>query len=138
MYAECNTAGYGHAYERRMRGHHGFMGGHRRAKYNVPVNINEQPGSFEVWVYATGFDKENIKISVSGDVLYITGTRQLAGDEPNFTSQEFPVKSFERKLGLNEKVDVDAITARQENGVLIVSLPKSKEAQQPARDIKVD
>ena len=136
MYAGCNTAGYGHAYGRRGMGHGAWMGGYRRPKYNVPVNIDEWPDSFEVSVYATGFDKANIKLSVVDDVLYISGTRVIA-TEPKFTMQEFPVKSFERVIGLNGQVDAAGITAKQENGVLVVTLPKTKEAMQPARDINV-
>jgi HSP20 family protein len=141
MYAGCNTAGYGYAYGRRSRylsgGGGAWMGGYRRPKYNVPVNIDEWPDSFEVSVYATGFEKANIKLSVVDDVLYISGTRVIA-TEPKFTMQEFPVKSFERVIGLNGQVDAAGITAKQENGVLVVTLPKTREAMQPARDINVE
>jgi len=90
-------------------------------------------------VYATGFDKANIKLSVVEDVLYITGTRNVDDSyKPNFTKQEFPVKSFERVISLNGKIDTTAIRARQENGVLIVTLPKTAEAQRPAQEINVD
>lgn len=137
MYGGCNTAGYGHAYGRHGFGRGHFMGGYRRPKYNVPVNIDEKQDRFEVWVYAAGFDKANIKLSVTDDVLHISGTRTVAA-EPHFTMQEFPVKSFERVVGLNGQVDVAAISAKQENGVLVVTLPKTSEAQQPARDISVE
>ena len=100
-------------------------------KNNVPVNIIENDNAFAVHVYALGFDKENIRISVSDDLLYITGTRTLEeGQDPNFVRQEYPIKSFERVIQLNEKVNVETISARQENGVLIVTLPKKPETPQ--------
>jgi len=140
MYGRCNTAGYGPAYGR--RGHHfdryGF-GGYRRPKYNVPVNIEEKEDHYEVTLYATGFDKEHIKLSVADDVLYITGTRTIdENNKPNFTKQEFPVKSFERVISLNGQVDTSGIKARQENTVLIITMPKTAEAQKPAQEINVD
>lgn len=140
MYGRCNTAGYGPAYGRRGRHFEGYgFGGYRRPKYNVPVNIEEKEDSYEVTVYATGFDKENIKLSVVDDVLYITGTRTIdESSKPNFTKQEFPVKSFERVISLHGQVDASGIKARQENGVLIVTLPKTAEAQKPAQEISVD
>jgi HSP20 family protein len=71
--------------------------------------------------------------------LYISGTRTLSEDEePNFSRQEFPVKSFERVLNLNGQVDTENISARQENGMLIITLPKTADAQKPAQEIKVD
>ncbi|CAN5164088.1 hypothetical protein BH11BAC6_BH11BAC6_16940 [soil metagenome] len=141
MHGRCNTAGFRPAYERRDRhfGQQPFGGAFRRPKYNVPVNIEETENSYEVKVYATGFDKENIKLSVVEDILYITGTRTLdENNKPNFTKQEFPVKSFERVISLNGQVDTAGIKARQENGVLIVTLPKTTAAQTPAQEINVD
>jgi HSP20 family protein len=60
------------------------------------------------------------------------------GEEPNFSLQEFPIKSFERALNLNGRVDTTNISAKQENGILIITLPKTVEAQKPAQEIKVD
>jgi HSP20 family protein len=117
----------------------GWAPGFRRPKYNVPVNIDDKPDRFIVSVYATGFSKENIKLSVSEDVLNISGTRAIdENDEPNFAKQEFPVKNFERMISLEGQVDVGGITAKQEDGILYIILPKTEEAKQPARDINVD
>lgn len=61
-----------------------FRGVYRRPKYNVPVNISETETAFEVQVYATGFDKEHITISVIDDVLLIIGQNELE-NAPKFT-----------------------------------------------------
>ena len=135
MYGRWNTAGYGPAFGRRFHGGRGF----RRPKYNVPVNIDEKDDQYIVSVYATGFDKENVKLSVQDDVLYISGTRSFdESASPNFTKQEFPVKSFERMVSLEGQVDITRITAKQEAGVLYISLPKTEAAKQPSREIVVD
>lgn len=110
----------------------------RRPKYNVPLNVSETDTTFEVHVYALGFQKEHIKISVADDLLHITGTRTIDEDNiPVFSRQEFPVRSFERVLGLSEAVDQTAITARQVEGVLIVTLPKTTQAQATVQEIEV-
>jgi HSP20 family protein len=114
-------------------------GWYRRPKYNVPLNVADNETNFEVHVYALGFAKENIRISVQDDILYISGTRAIdENNPPNFSLQEYPVKSFERSLALNGQVDKAGISARQEEGVLIINLPKSPDAQQPAQEVKVD
>ena len=138
MYGKCNTAGSGTARKGFQYQHAPFGGAYRRPKYNVPVNISENESNFEISVYATGFSKENIKLTVVNDVLFISGTRTVEeSNPPNFTKQEFPVKSFERSFLLNGQVDTANITAKQENGVLIVTLPKTPEAQKPTQEIKV-
>lgn len=145
MYSQCNTAGSRPAFEKyRHFAHQRFARGpwgtaFRRPRYNVPVNIIDNPENYQVHVYAIGFAKENISISVADGVLYISGTREVdESNLPNFSLQEYPIKSFERAINLNERVDTANISAKQENGVLLITLPKTAEAQQPAQEVKID
>jgi len=99
----------------------------KRPKYNVPLNIIETEEEFEIHVFATGFSKEDIKISVIDDVLYIKGKKEIdEGNAPKFTRQEFPIKNFERTLSLNGSADAENITASSENGILVIKLPKAQ------------
>jgi HSP20 family protein len=133
--------GGGAAFEKPGSYYNKFRGGgwYRRPKYNVPINVVDNETHFEVHVYALGFAKENIRISVQDDILYISGTRTIdESNPPNFSMQEYPVKSFERTLALNGQVDKAGISARQLEGVLIIHLPKSADARQPAQDVKIE
>lgn len=113
--------------------------GYRRPKYNVPVNIIEHDTAFEVHVHAVTFPKEGIKVSVVEDMLYISGTRTPEGeDSPNFILQEYPIKSFERSFELSQKVDTAGITAKHENGILIVHVPKTRAAQRPEQVVEIE
>ena len=137
MHPHFNREYYAHA-KRKNFAEQGYSRRQVRPKYNVPVNISESEDGFEVSVYATGFEKENIKINVSGDRLVISGTRIV--DEstiPVFVKQEFPVRVFERVIGLSEKIDRSGITARQENNILYVFLPKTREARTTTREIEI-
>lgn len=117
-----------------MRG--GFF---RRPKYNVPLNISEDDTHYEVHVYAVGFDKENITVTVEDDVLWIRGKRTIDQDHPpRFRRQEFPVKHFERVVSLHGQVDTAQISAKQEGSILIIHLPKTQEAQTSSQDVKID
>ena len=134
-----NFARCGHASQSGQRFNRHFNGGFRRPKYNVPINVLEKTDAYEVHVYAHGFSKENISISVSDDLMLISGTRELKdGNEPHFSLQEFPVKSFERSLVLNGKVDTEKITATQHEGLLIVQLPKTEDARVKERKVSVN
>lgn len=109
----------------------------RRAKYNVPVNIIERDEEFEVWVYALAFDKENIKVSVIEDTLYIHGKREPEEEYPNFLLHEYPIKSFERSFELSHRVDKSKIKAVYENGILKLKIGKSEAAINPEINIDV-
>ena len=117
-----------------MRG--GFL---RRPKYNVPLNIAETDTSYEVHVYAVGFDKENITVTVEDDVLWIRGKRSIDSENPpKFRRQEFPVKHFERVISLHGQVDTTQIQAKQEGSVLMITLPKVPEAQSSSQKVDID
>ncbi|MFK8165682.1 MAG: Hsp20/alpha crystallin family protein [Lewinella sp.] len=130
----------------RGRGHHRGPGGRhgrrpqygpRRPKHNVPVNIQERPTGFEARVYCVGFAKEDVKINLLNDMIYISGTRKPVEEYPEFLLQEYPIKSFERWFQLSEKVDQSAISASFEDGVLVISAPKTPEATQPEREVEI-
>jgi len=120
MYSHCK-AGYGPAhrqhraafYTNRFREEVPF----RRPKHNVPVNIIDREGAFEVHVYALGFAREAMTLSVADDLLTISGTRDLdEAQQPDFLRQEYPIKSFERIIRLNGKVAIADISAKQVDG----------------------
>lgn len=110
----------------------------RRPKFNVPVNIIDEESHFEAWVYCLSFKKEEIKISVSDDTLYITGQREPANEFPNFLLQEYPIKSFERVFELSHRADQENIVARMEDGILKIHVPKVVEPTPEMKDVKID
>ncbi|TXF89120.1 Hsp20/alpha crystallin family protein [Neolewinella aurantiaca] len=128
------------------RGHHHPGGGHgrrmggpgrRRPRHNVPVNIEETANSFIARVYCVGFAKENVKINLIDNMIYISGSRQPENEFPDWLLQEFPIKSFERWFELSEHVDQEAITATFEDGILVITAPKTSAAQAPEREITI-
>ncbi|RYF71847.1 MAG: Hsp20/alpha crystallin family protein [Cytophagaceae bacterium] len=105
-----------------------FFSGWRRPKHNVPMNVEDHGDHYKVMVYAVSFDKADIKVSVLNDQLIIQGTRAHdTANDPAFLLQEYPLKSFERALPLSTRVDTAGIIAKQENGVLILTVPKKPE-----------
>ena len=128
-----HAAGHGLAFARPFA-----SGPHRRPKYNVPLNVTETDTEFEVFVYATGFGKEDITVTVVDDVLTIAGQKGIdEAQVPDFRRQEFPIKTFERTLALRGQVDTATIKARHENNVLTITLPKSPAAQVREQKIPV-
>jgi HSP20 family protein len=139
MYGHCQAGShirYGSA-TNRFNQAPPFAWGFRRPKYNVPLNIVESDQQFEVYVYATGFSKENIKVTIVDDLLYISGKREIdEASKPNFSRQEFPIKTFERTLSLNGLVATENISAKVEDGVLVLNLPKIPQAPEQQVEVK--
>ena len=137
MFGKWKHAEQAAAWEERARRH--ARRSHRRAKYNVPVNIIEHEDSFELQLFALTYAKEHIKISVVEDHLYITGKRSPEGDaSPNFLLQEYPIKSLERSFELSHRADKSNIKAHHRDGILIVTVGKTQSAQSPEISIEVE
>lgn len=143
MYSQTNAASgeiaCGHGFRNHFRSNHPlahFAIGFRRPKYNVPMNITESDTNYLVYVFANGFDKEHIQLSVVDDILSIKGNKELA-ETISFSHQEFPVKNFERSLALNGQIDTENITAKSEDGILKLTLPKLPKAQRKEQKIEV-
>ena len=92
------------------------------------MNVEDHGDHYRISIYAVSFDKADIKVRVVNDQLIIEGTRNHdVSDDAAFLLQEYPLKSFERTLPLSNRVDTAGIVAKQENGVLILTVPKKPE-----------
>lgn len=85
-----------------------------------------------------GVAKEDVKISVEKGMLTISGERK----DPGLPEGSRPLRSeisygtFVRTLELPHPVNVDAIAAELNNGILRVVLPKAEEARPRAISVK--
>jgi HSP20 family protein len=85
-----------------------------------------------------GVEVENIDISVVGDTLTLSGSRQAEelNEGEKFHRRERGFGKFGRSFQLPFRVEVDKIEATFEKGVLHISLPRS-EADKPKKiDVK--
>ncbi len=106
------------------------------ATKNLPaVNIKETDTSFSLELAAPGLNKEDFQIELEDDLLTIASEREHSHEEKEekFTRKEFSFHAFKRSFTLPETVDRGAIKANYENGVLLIELPKLKEAQKEAK-----
>lgn len=142
MYGKCHSAGAaaygGSMHSKFQEAKAKFGGGFRRPKYNVPTNVVRTDDGFEAHIYAVGFEKQNIEVAVNGDTLTVSGTRTVADEQqPDFLRQEYPIKSFERSFQLSDAIDVTNIAAKQENGVLVITLPLKPDAKPNKQKVDV-
>ena len=92
------------------------------------VDIWEEEKAFEIHVAVPGVAKEDFKLEVNDNVLTISGERKLTKDkkESNYHSVETQYGAFKRAFTLPENVDAANITARYNNGILEVVVPKDE------------
>ena len=102
------------------------------------VNIKENDSSFEVEVAAPGYQKTDFKIDIQNGVLHISAETkdEKAEETENYTRKEFSYSSFNRSFSLPENVKEENVTARYENGLLMLKLEKAAKAQPKAISIE--
>ena len=102
----------------------------RSARYYVPyTNIHETDEALSIAMEVPGVEKDGVAVTLEKDVLKIVGQVDFSnyeGLEPIYT--EYEVGHFQRSFSLSNKIDQSGISARVENGVLHLNLPKTREA----------
>lgn len=105
------------------------------------VNIKENENEFEVEMAAPGMTKDDFRIELNNSVLTISSEKQSnnqSKEGENITRREFSYQSFSRSFTLPTIVETDKITAKYENGLLRVNIPKKEEAKpRPTKQIVV-
>ena len=97
--------------------------------YVPGVNISETNESYGLEFSAPGFSKEHITIGVDKDVLTVSGEfkKEESKEDKNYSRREFNLTSFKRSFSLPESVNKDSISAKYENGLLHITIPKQME-----------
>lgn len=107
---------------------------------NPNVDIVESKKSYELTAELPGLDNNDVKLSLSDDVLTISGEKKFQRNEDkdnNIRVMERSYGSFQRSFRLPVSVDQDGIKAEFKKGVLSVYLPKSAKAQEQQRKIEI-
>jgi HSP20 family protein len=81
-------------------------------------------------------------LSLTGNMLTVSFESQQEKTEENkpeeWIRKEFRKQSFSRSFTLDESVAAEKISARYENGILYLSLPKNEKALSLSRTISVE
>jgi HSP20 family protein len=105
------------------------------------VNIKENTDAFYVEVAAPGFEKSDFKIEIDNDMLTISSEKTIneeVKEDERITKSEFSYQSFTRSFTLPELVEDDKITAKYNNGILSLTIPKKEEAKpKPVKQIEI-
>ncbi|MBY0316061.1 MAG: Hsp20/alpha crystallin family protein [Bdellovibrionales bacterium] len=99
--------------------------------FQPSCDVSETKDHYLISFDMPGVKKEDVKIEVKRNQLFVSGERHRATKEEDETTlrHERSYGRFERSFTLPESVAADKIEAHYENGVLNVALPKAEIAQ---------
>jgi len=95
------------------------------------ANMYEKDDVVHVELEVPGYKAEDIDISITGDVLKVIGKTREEKEEKDgrrYFMSEISEKSFTRTFTLPSEVITDKVVADFQNGMLMITLPKSEKA----------
>jgi HSP20 family protein len=103
------------------------------------ANILESETAFQIEMALPGVDKKDIRVEHEKGILTIRIEKSEGNKEKEgYTRKEFDFAGASRTFRTGEKIDAENISARYENGVLMVQLPKKEAFVKPSRMISVE
>jgi HSP20 family protein len=105
------------------------------AEWMPVMDVIETAEKYIVRLEAPGIHKENLDINLVGEILTITGNREMAPEVEGegYLVRERAIGKFTRTIRLPVPVAEKKVNAEYRDGVLVVHLPK----QEPAPATKV-
>jgi HSP20 family protein len=107
-----------------------FDGEESVVTYAPRVDVTENKENFVVRAELPGMKKEDVKLSLENNVLTLSGEKRYEEkrDEENYHLRESRYGKFERSFRLTDNIDRSKIAAEYKDGILSITLPKTKEA----------
>lgn len=104
------------------------------------VDLSETKDAFEIRAEMPGLKEDEIEVSVTDDVLSLKGEHKAESEQKDehYHVRERSYGSFQRAFRLPANADGGKVSAKFENGVLHVTVPKTPEAKAKSRKIAIE
>ena len=104
-----------------------------------PVNIIEKANHYHLELAAPGMEKTDFNIKLDGKLLTISAEKkeEQPAETDKMIRKEFSHKAFKRSFTVDEKIDASNISAKYEQGILKLDLPKKEEVKDNAKEINI-
>ena len=112
-----------------------FMGVPAIKQFATPaVNIKESEKDYDVQIAAPGMTKEDFKININENNELVISLEKSERNEKkqdekkneSWIRKEFSYASYSQSFVIPENIEIDKISAKMENGVLNIVLPKKE------------
>ena len=102
----------------------------RSGQFITPTaSVVEGDDAYILNVEMPGVNKEGLEISVENTELTITGRRSLPQIEGTLIHRESRPENFRRVFELDPSIDTSKVSARIDQGVLTLTLPKAEQVK---------
>lgn len=111
-----------------------------RAVVTPRVDLSETGDGYQISAEMPGLKEDEIEVNVSDGVLSIKGEHKAEEQrkDAQYHVRERSFGSVQRSFRLPDSADTEKITAKFENGVLNIAVPKRTEAKAQARKIAIE
>ena len=107
----------------------------KHAKNLMKTDVRELDGSYELDVDLPGFKKDEVTLELKDGVLTIQAVKGLDKDETDkkgkYIRQERYAGACSRSFYVGEDVEPEEVSAKFEDGILTISVPKAAKKQLP-------
>jgi HSP20 family protein len=94
-----------------------------------PVNIFESKDGYVLEAEMPGVNKEGLEVTLEGSEMTIVGHRRAETPAGETVFRESHLADFRRVFELDPAIDTGKISARIDQGVLTLTLPKSEKVK---------
>ena len=107
--------------------------------YEVPTEVFHTDNNLVIRMDLPGVDPREVEVTVQENVLLINGSRRFPfeAEEIRFVRRGTFYGDFTQRVSLGKGLDVEAIKAGYDNGVLQLTIPYSEEVQPKKISIEV-
>lgn len=111
----------------------------RELIWRPAVELSEQDGNYQLKAELPGVSKDNIDVEVTDDVVTIKAETKKEEEEKkeNTYRSEFRYGKFIRSVQLPSEVDNSNAKAEFKDGILTVTLPKTREEESKTKKITI-
>lgn len=104
-----------------------------------PVNIIDKAFSYGIELNVPGYEKSDFNVKLENNLLTISTEKKeiTAAENEKSVRKEFALRSFKRSFTIDEKIETENISAKYENGILKLELPKKENLNAAAKDINI-
>jgi HSP20 family molecular chaperone IbpA len=106
--------------------------------FNPPIDIYETENGLVLYADLPGVSTDGLDLQVQDNRLALFGRVGTDAEPLTVLHEEYKVGDFLRSFILSDEVDHDNITARLNNGVLRVELPRHQRAEPRRIDVSAD
>ena len=113
--------------------------GSSRLSYSPLMNVSETESDYLIMLDIPGVEKKDVEVNLRNDILTVSGERKTSekGDENNRIWHETTYGTFSRSFELTSDIVEEKITAKFNNGVLNITIPKAEEIKPAVKKISV-